>query len=754
MAAGSIIVDLLLRSGSFSTDTARAARSLQAFEKAAMQVGKTIGLAFGAAAVASVVIFDKLVKGAADFQDMAEMTGASAEAMASYSVAAATAGVGMESVSSAMIKLTKGLTGVDDESKAAGAALGALGLNVAAFKKLDPSAQYEAVGKALGGFADGAGKTAIALALFGKAGAEQLKVFKALEEQGGRSIILTAEQIKQADAYSDAQAKLKAEILLTAQAIATSALPALTEMANALREAGKDLDLAGAAAWTFHSALDGITVLFQTVAVVAANVAFVFGGVGREIGAIGAQLVALAHGDLTGFRAISDAVKEDGARARAELDKFEARVMGIGKAKYADPRILGPVGSIAEQTAANRPRLSFEGPADKAKKAPGLSEAQKYLETLQKQVEAVADLSNYEKVLAEIQSGRLTGMTPKIKEQALAYGATLDGVKALDEAMAKSIATTREWLAEQEQAAKAQENKTLAISQELASVVQSNDAIRRSIELAGIEGEAKAALESVYIGQRIAEEEVTLAVMNQNAATEKQIALQQELIGALKDQQGLTTQKAAVDTFVEEQKKMEDAAKSLRGTIENTLGQGLEDAMNGNFKNIGRSFQQLIQRMIADAAAAQIMKSLFGSSSGGSGLSGLAGLFASLFGSSGYGSVSGGTGVAGAVGNNPSAYTPMAGGGVVPYDGFRASLHAGERVVPKGQALGTTVIVENHGAEVETQQAKGPGGEEITKLIVRMKREVAADIRGGGGDVAAAMKSRGVNLSGGLPRRG
>jgi len=71
-----------------------------------------------------------------------------------------------------------------------------------------------------------------------------------------------------------------------------------------------------------------ITTVFETVSVVAANVAFVFAAVGRELGAIGAQLEALAHGDWATFHAISDAVKEDGVRARAELDALEKRLMG------------------------------------------------------------------------------------------------------------------------------------------------------------------------------------------------------------------------------------------------------------------------------------------------------------------------------------------------------------------------------------------------------------------------------------------
>ena len=70
------------------------------------------------------------------------------------------------------------------------------------------------------------------------------------------------------------------------------------------------------------------TVFFQTLAIVGSDAGFVMLSVGREIGAIAAQLAALGRGDFAGFRAISEAVKEDAVRARAELDAFQARVMG------------------------------------------------------------------------------------------------------------------------------------------------------------------------------------------------------------------------------------------------------------------------------------------------------------------------------------------------------------------------------------------------------------------------------------------
>ena len=176
MSALSIVIDLLMRSGSFVTDAKRAEKSLQALKKEAYDTGLKIGDSFKSIAAGAgitlsiggiVAAVDSAIKGAAAFQDLSEMTGAASADLASLSVAAATAGVPMDAVGSSINKLTKNLVGVDDESKAAGAALQALGLNVEAFKKLNPAQQYEEIGKAIAGFADsgtsGAAKVAVSI---------------------------------------------------------------------------------------------------------------------------------------------------------------------------------------------------------------------------------------------------------------------------------------------------------------------------------------------------------------------------------------------------------------------------------------------------------------------------------------------------------------------------------------------------------------------------------------------------------------
>lgn len=321
-SAGSLVVSLGL-------DAAEYARGLTKAEYQARQFGEKIGATIragaqlavaslatiGAGAAASFAVFDGLVKSAGDFQDLAEKTGASAEAIAGFAVSAAVGGASMDTVAAASIRLTKGLTGVDDESKAAGAAIGALGLKLSDFKKLAPEAQIEAVSKALGGFAEGSGKTAAAVALFGKAGADLLPFLKALHEAGGRQNILTAEQIKLADDYADRQAKSRAELTLHAQAIATQFIPALTAVQNAVTDVIKGLVGANGAQKDFALNLvildwaEKITLALATVGETAVGLAKTLRAVGGSFESVYADSKLLSA--LTPTGAIKAALSGD-----------------------------------------------------------------------------------------------------------------------------------------------------------------------------------------------------------------------------------------------------------------------------------------------------------------------------------------------------------------------------------------------------------------------------------------------------------
>jgi phage-related minor tail protein len=154
------------------------------------------------------------------------------------------------------------------------------------------------------------------LDLFGKSGAEQLKLFKALEEQGGRNVILTAEQIKQADDFADKQAKARAELTLYASALATQTLPAITAFTSALSDAAKEMlgvgnesnrlgQNQGVAAFA-ENAVDKLAFVVDA----AQGVKVVFSRLGEFIGASAAAAEAKLTGNVEGLKAIREAYND------------------------------------------------------------------------------------------------------------------------------------------------------------------------------------------------------------------------------------------------------------------------------------------------------------------------------------------------------------------------------------------------------------------------------------------------------------
>lgn len=110
-----------------------------------------------------------------------------------------------------------------------------------------------------------------------------------------------------------------------------------TDLGNKLRIVVGQFDQATGASKGFAGVINSIgTTGIEALAVLGANVAFVFKGIGREIGGIAAQMVALARFDFQGVKIIGASMKQDAEEARRELDAFEKRILeGAGRVVQA-----------------------------------------------------------------------------------------------------------------------------------------------------------------------------------------------------------------------------------------------------------------------------------------------------------------------------------------------------------------------------------------------------------------------------------
>lgn len=188
------------------------------------------------------------ISSAAALDDMAESTGATVEGLSKLTDIARIGGQDIGQVETALVRLTKALAGSDEETKGAGAAFAALGLNIRQLQALAPDQALEKVAQAFARFEDGAGKTSAALALFGKSGAQLLPLLNDIAEQSGRVASLTAQEAADAEKLEKRWNALGVAASNYSRSLVMDLIPGLERLARL--SAKKDIGLGGALAAT------------------------------------------------------------------------------------------------------------------------------------------------------------------------------------------------------------------------------------------------------------------------------------------------------------------------------------------------------------------------------------------------------------------------------------------------------------------------------------------------------------------------
>jgi hypothetical protein len=214
-------------------------RNLSGMQAGADKFARILGGLGGVLSAGAFVAFARTaISSAAALDDMAEATGASVEGLSRLTDIARIGGQDIGQVETAMVRLTKALAGSDDESKGAGAAFKALGLTMEQLQNSAPDQALEAVARAFAKFEDGAGKTAAALAIFGKSGAQLLPLLKDIAEQSERVASLTGEQAAQAEKLEKNFAALSVSASNYARSLISDLVPALNKFFETANKAG------------------------------------------------------------------------------------------------------------------------------------------------------------------------------------------------------------------------------------------------------------------------------------------------------------------------------------------------------------------------------------------------------------------------------------------------------------------------------------------------------------------------------------
>lgn len=400
--------------------------NLSELERSAAALGTALGF-IGVAGVAGLATLARnAINGVDALNDLSDATGASVENISALEDVAIRTGTSFETVGSALVKFNAQLK---DAKPGSGAeqAITALGLSVKELKALDPAEALLKTSIALEGFADDGNKARLVQELFGKSIKEVAPLLKDLAEKGKLVGTVTTDQAKAAEAFNKQVFELQKNVSDAARALASDLLPIVSEIVKeftALNAAQSGVSLSGGLLRT----------AFEATAVTGANVLFVLKGVGREIGAIAAQGAALARGDFTGFKAISEAVKADGVAARAELDLLEKRIFGTVAKVQSLPSRPGQTDQPALPTITSKqPRGS--GGVKPAKEVDDTNRAlTSYIDNLQRINDKTQELTELEKAQAFLEN-KGSGANASQREFLLLIAAQVDKEKELTQVL-------------------------------------------------------------------------------------------------------------------------------------------------------------------------------------------------------------------------------------------------------------------------------------------------------------------------------
>jgi hypothetical protein len=598
-----------------------AKRNMGGLADQAKGMGSSIaGLGFNFAALGGAIagaFSVAAVKGAIDtldqLDDLAEKSGIAAESLSALRYAGEVVGTPLESLATGVRKLSLNMAAAAGGGKEQAAAFQAIGVSI---KNLDGSlrgsdAMLGDIADKFASFRDGPEKAALAVELFGKAGADMIPLLnkgaagieELKNEAASLGVVFSGDLAASAAEFNDNLKKAQLGAEGFAATVAGELLPTLNELAKIMLES-KD----GSNGFA-ESIGAGLKTALETVVILGNDVAFVLKGIGREIGAIAAQAVALATLDINGFNAISVAVKEDGVRARKELDALQARILGDGQPAYVDPRILGSVGSIKQQAEALKgvaPVVTKAGAAAKS----AADEFQKLWDKIQGKASGTdADFAkNIDLLAGALGKGKITfdeytqAVHQYIAQQPFAVEAAKAATKAAED-QAKAAEELARIMGDYAKASEA------GVAASVAAATQAE------AELAQY-GLLKSQVQQLTLAHLEQSRELAALAGEDVSNIERRIEAQRRLIAAT---QGIEAKDIAKESAKEAAAEWSKAADQ----INQSLSDALMDGFNAG-KGFGKSFVDSITSMFKTMVLKPTISAIVTGATGSLGLSGTA----------------------------------------------------------------------------------------------------------------------------------
>lgn len=624
-----------------------AAKKIQdTFDNMKSKVAATAGaVAGGLAAGFTIAAFKSIISGSietgAALDDLRMQTGATVESLSGLVAVGKFNNMGAEQIGGAMNKLAANLAGATEESKGTAKAIEALGLDFDKFKKLRPEEQMQTVAKAMAQFEDGTGKSAIAMAFYGKQGAQMLPFLHDLAEVGELQAKVSTEQAAAAANLDDNLTRLTTSGDAWKKELANGMIPALDLGAQALldvmngsgglREEVRRLVADGSIAQWTKSAITGLTyvadaaqyvmrgvkVLAESLGAYAAAGAAYFGGVGEAIG-------KALRGDFLGALAT---VNSGATRAKSIMSDLGGSIIQTFGEDTLGSRIRARMGEIEATGGAAkeaRKQLEFVNANDKVGKA--AAEAKDPYDALrdavvkataafQAELAAGEKLTEGQKKAVEVLDQLRTGKVKVTEAQAVQIGQDIEAMLAAE----RENKAREEFIKSAEIERAARLKIAQVAEQSAASLDEQNRALKEEIELIGLTDAAQLRVLQRRNETIILTKEATLAELERASAltgtmTREQIALQAE-IEALRERNQLLGAKFDKTVVAKAAEEASNEWRQFTDSVYNSLSDSLYrsfEAGKGFFKTFWDGIKNTAKTTVLKFAVQGVMTGVTG----------------------------------------------------------------------------------------------------------------------------------------------
>jgi len=628
---GTLTLDLVANVGGFVSGLNKAERASEKWKKQAASDAKKIGVAFAAAGVAAAAGLTALVKSSIDAADQLSKTstivGVAIDDLSGLKHAAELSGVEFSELEADLIKFNKTTASAFEGVGKGAEAYEALGISV---KNTDGTLKnnyqlIQEISEQFQQMEDGAQKAALAQDLFGRGGAKLIPLLNGgaegladfREEAERLGLVLDQETGKAAEEFNDNLDRLTKNVTGLGNQIAADLLPELVDISSAFLDVNSSGTAANLIATEIGSTLKVLTA--TAIGVVAA-----FDLVGKSLGGLATIGKTLTEGGL-GLAGILPnnlpmTIAQNWGKVKSELDivgddldttanEYADLLNKIWNAGGDKPNGTPPVKAIAADLsylnaeiakAANSRTFDFFDPF-----AEGAEETNEELEklldnfenvesSLQRQLALNETASELQQLRYEIEHGSLVGINEQQQIKLELLAKELDAINAAKDADEARTELTKEYKAVRDG----------LINQD---VLLTEQAEERAQVL-------KRALDQGIISET---EFGELVILNSEKLKEQ--------IDQIKDKTN------ELDEFTK------NAARSIQSELSDAIVEGFEGGSDDLLKRWGK----LLERLVADALAADIGRAIFGQANSGGQmgvgglLSGIAGVFGGLFDSGG-----------------------------------------------------------------------------------------------------------------------